>query len=510
MVNLFYFTAMTNTHLYEEYRQRMQKIADLKYSAALLQWDQETYLPAKGHEMRARQIATLNETAHEWFTDSKTGDLLDALMATDGLTETQKRNVELSYADFHQQRKLSARFVRDMSEAVNRSFLAWIEARQASDYSLFEKPLARIIELKQQQTDMLGYENHPYNALMDEFDKGATVAATDTLFADLKSDLQPILQRLMDKPAVNEECLHRHFPKQAQWEYGLYLLKEIQFDFEAGRQDISEHPFTVNFNAQDVRLTTRIDEQDFGNMTWSCLHEGGHGLYEQGLPNSEYGLPLGEYCSLSIHESQSRFWENQVGRSLGFWKMQYPALQSHFPEQLGVVDLPQFYAAINAVKPSLIRTEADELTYHFHVLIRYELEKALIQGSLTTRDIPAAWHAAYQQYLGVTVPNDRMGCLQDVHWSHGSFGYFATYSKGSLYAAQWGHQINRLYPGIFESIGTAETTKILTWLRQHIHAHGRYYHSDELCRRITGEALNARYFIDYATQKFSDIYQIKT
>ncbi|HNP55219.1 MAG TPA: hypothetical protein PKK69_11380, partial [Ferruginibacter sp.] len=293
---------------------------------------------------------------------SKTGDLLDALMAVDSLTATQKRNVTLNHADFQQQRKLSARFVRDLSESINRSFQAWIEARQANDYRLFEKPLERIIELKQQQAEMLGYTDHPYNALMDEFDKGATVAATDLLFSDLQADLQPILKRLLEKPAVNEECLRQHFPKQHQWEYGLYLLKEIQFDFDAGRQDISEHPFTVNFNAQDVRLTTRIDENDFGNMTWSCLHEGGHGLYEQGLPNSEYGLPLGEYCSLSIHESQSRFWENQVGRSRGFWQQQYPALQSRFPKQFGSVSLQEFYAAINAVKPSLIRTEADELT----------------------------------------------------------------------------------------------------------------------------------------------------
>lgn len=281
----------------------------------------------------------------------------------------------------------------------------------------------------------------------------------------------------------------------------------MHFDFEAGRQDISEHPFTINFNSRDVRVTTRIDENDFGNMTWSCLHEGGHALYEQGLPTDEYGLPLGEYCSLSIHESQSRLWENSVGRSREFWQHHFPLLQSFFPKQLSNISLEDFYKGINKVQPSLIRTEADELTYHFHVMIRYEIEKLLIEGIIGTADIPAYWNEHYKKYLGINVPDDKQGCLQDVHWSHGSFGYFATYSIGSLYAAQLYEAILKDDSSVNKEVKNGNTLPVFNWLKQHIYGYGRYYRSGELCRKATGENLNSQYFIDYVTRKYSDIYK---
>lgn len=245
-------------------------------------------------------------------------------------------------------------------------------------------------------------------------------------------------------------------------------------------------------------------------MTWSCLHEGGHALYEQGLPHDEYGLPLGEYCSLSIHESQSRLWENCIGRSLEFWQHYYPLLQSYFPDQFNKIPVEQFYAGINKVEPSLIRTEADELTYHFHVMIRYEIEKQLIEGSLKVKDIPSCWNELYKKYLGVTVPDDKQGCLQDVHWSHGSFGYFATYSIGSLYAAQFFHTMKKQDNNLPEKIAQGETGEILQWLQQHIYPFGRYYTSEELCRKATNNYLDSSFFIDYATKKYSDIYKKST
>ncbi|MEX0635120.1 MAG: carboxypeptidase M32, partial [Ferruginibacter sp.] len=310
------------------------------------------------------------------------------------------------------------------------------------------------------------------------------------------------------KQKPSNGCLHQSFNKEVQWKLGLEMLKKLHFDFEAGRQDISEHPFTINFNSQDVRVTTRVVEHDFANMLWSCIHEGGHALYEQGLPSNEYGMPLGEYCSLSIHESQSRLWENCVGRSLPFWQGQYQMVQEYFPSQFSGIAVEDFYKAINKVQPSLIRTEADELTYHFHVMIRYEIEKRLIGGEISAKDIPALWNELYQQNLSVTVPDDKSGCLQDVHWSHGSFGYFATYSIGSLYAAQLYAAIVSENPSIYEEMSKGDTRNVWAWLQQHIYPFGRYYNSEELCVKATGTTLSSSFFIKYAIQKYKGIYAI--
>ena len=491
--------------LYARYKETLQKIADIKYASAVLQWDQETYLPPKGNDFRGRQIATLNELTHQQFTEEKFGALLNDLAGKDNLAPDEKRNVQLSLEDFNRSKKLTPGFVRKMSEAVNKSFHAWIQARKENSFAVFQEPLHELIKLKKQEADMLGYEEHPYDALMNEYDKGLTVKITDKLFNSLRPQLSMLIHHVETMPQVNDHFLFQHFDRDQQWKFGIEILKRMQFDFEAGRQDISEHPFTTNFNSKDVRVTTRIDEADFGNMTWSCIHEGGHALYEQGLPESEYGLPLGEYCSLSIHESQSRLWENCIGRSLPFWKDNFSLLKSYFPKQFAAITLEEFYKSINKVQPSLIRTEADELTYHFHVMIRYELEKQLIGGALHTRDIRAAWNELYSKYLGITVPDDKRGCLQDVHWSHGSFGYFATYSIGSLYAAQF---YAAMLKDNKELNGGGENTnmQILTWLQQHIYKHGRYYTSEELCSKATGETLNSQYFIDHVTKKYSDIY----
>ncbi len=489
-------------HTYEEYRSLLRRIADIRNSAALLQWDQETYLPPKGAAFRGQQVATLTEAAHSLFIKEETRELLDALLSGE-LTDIQRKNVLLTRRDYDKATKFSPAFVRKMSETVNRSFHSWIKAKQQSDFSLFRNDLDDIIKLKREEASIIGYEHHPYDALMDEFDRGLTVRITDNIFSELKPRLLDLLGKINSRPQVDAGFLQGNFPKDKQWAFAMKIPGLLHFDMEAGRQDLSEHPFSVSFNCRDVRITTRIDESDFGNMTWSCIHEVGHGLYEQGLPEEEYGLPSGEYCSLSIHESQSRLWENNVGRSYDFWKKNFALLTDHFPE-FGATGVENFYKGINRVSPSLIRTEADELTYHFHVMIRYELEKKLIEGSLETKDIPAYWNELYKSYLGVDVPDDRNGCLQDVHWSHGSFGYFATYSLGSLYAAQFYAAIQRQIPSVIS--GEGDTLEVLTWLRQHIHRFGRYHTSEDLCRQATGEPLRIQYFIDYATEKFSDIY----
>lgn len=493
--------------LYQQYKQTLQKIADVKYASAILQWDQETYLPTNGGEIRGRQIATLNEIAHEKFTDEKLGSLLKELLSKEGLSDAEKRNVELSLYDFNKSKELPSAFVRKMSEAVNKSFHAWIQARKENSFAVFQQPLHEIIELKKQEADLLGYEHHPYNALMNDYDRGLTVQTVDTLFASLKPQLLQLLKVIAEQPPIDDSFLHQHFDKDKQWALGMEILRRMHFDFEAGRQDISEHPFTINFNSNDVRVTTRIDENDFANMLWSCIHEGGHALYEQGLPLAEYGLPLSEYCSLSIHESQSRLWENCIGRGLPFWNHNFKLLKDSFPQQLNNTTIQQFYKAINRVQPSLIRTEADELTYHFHVMIRYEIEKQLIEGTISAKDIPAIWNESYKNYLDLTVPDDKQGCLQDVHWSHGSFGYFATYSIGSLYAAQLYAAILQQNPSVEEAIANGNNQTILNWLQQQIYKSGRYHTSEELCSKVTGEPLNSQFFINYATKKYSGIYE---
>ena len=492
---------------YDLYKSHLQKIADLRYSAAVLQWDQETYMPVKSAPLRGQQLATLSELAHRFFTGNETGDMLQQLLQQNDLTPNQRRNLELSEYDYNKAKKLSPEFVRLLTETINQSFHSWIEARKANNFKIFEADLTKLVALKKQEANLLGFTDHPYNALLNDYERGATVSLLDGVFNQIRTPLKDLLDKIMAAKPVDGSFLQQHFSKDKQWNYGMLLLKEIGFDFEAGRQDISEHPFTTSFSPRDVRITTRIDEEDFNNMTWSTIHELGHALYEQGLPPSEYGLPLGEACSLSIHESQSRLWENQVGRSYIFWKYHYPSLQQEFPEQLGKVSLDQFYAAINKVEPSLIRTEADEVTYHFHVMIRYELEKKLIEGAISVKDIPAYWNEQYEHYLGVKSADDKHGCLQDVHWSHGSFGYFPTYSLGSFYAAQFFEQAKKDVPSLQGELEQGRYQSLVNWLREKIHVHGRYYTSEGLCEQVCGQPLDIKHFMQYLLDKYRKIYQ---
>ena len=485
----------------------MHTIADIRYASAVLQWDQETYLPPKGAGFRGQQIATLSELAHQLFTNEKLGTLLQELSTRTDLKHAEKRNIELSLEDYIKQKKLSSSFVRELSEATQRSFHSWISARKENNFERFAADLSKIVELKKQEADLLGYKKHPYDALLNDHDKGSDTILLDALFSDIRVPLKELLDKIVSCPQVNDSFLQQHFPKQQQWEFGMQVLKDLGYDLEAGRQDIAEHPFTTNFNSKDVRVTTRIDENDLSNMVWSCIHEVGHALYEQGLPESEYGLPLGEAASYSIHESQSRLWENHVGRSIEFCEYYWSLLQEYFPKQLKNISATDFYKGINKVSPSLIRTDADELTYHFHVMIRYEIEKKLIEGSIQTKDIPSYWNEHYQSYLGITVPDDKQGCLQDVHWSHGSFGYFPTYSQGSFYAAQFYAKALDEMPGLPEKTQKGQHQELLGWLRQRVHQHGRMYTSEELCAKITGEGLQIEYFSQYLLAKYRNIYQ---
>ncbi|HVK97604.1 MAG TPA: hypothetical protein VM368_07300, partial [Flavisolibacter sp.] len=329
--------------LYDEYKKKMRKIADVRNANALLQWDQETYLPPKGAHFRGQQISTLSEISHQLFSEEALGNLLEDLLEKDDLDSRKKRNVERTFEDYTKNKRYSSEFVRALSEQVNKAFHSWIEARKQNSFFVYERDLDALVKLKREECEILGYADHPYNALLDEYEKGCTVQLLDSTFSNLLPALEDIYQKILTKEQVDDSFLYQHFPKDEQWKWGMHLLKLLNYDLEAGRQDISEHPFSISFNPNDVRITTRISENDFANMTWSCIHEVGHALYEQGLPENEYGLPLGEACSYSIHESQSRLWENSVGRSKIFWNKYYPQLQQFFPTLFEHVSVDQFY-----------------------------------------------------------------------------------------------------------------------------------------------------------------------
>ncbi len=501
----FYIMNHTET-LYQQYKEQTQKAADLNNAAAVLGWDQETYMPVKSVPFRARQLATLATQAHEIATNEAYGNLLYKLSSKADLADGAAQNVRLSLEDYEKNKKLSSALVEALSEASSNSFNAWIKARQENDFSIFAPELERMVALKHQQAEAYGYEAHPYNALMDDYEKGATVTLLDNVFGQVKEELPKLLKKIENATQVDDSCFNKFYPRNEQWDFSLSVLKSIGYDFKAGRQDYAEHPFTTSFSPVDVRVTTRVDENDFASMLWSSIHEGGHALYEQGLPVAQYGLPLGAAASLSVHESQSRLWENCVGRSLDFWKGYYPQLLQRFPEQLKAVSLEAFYKGMNKVQPSLVRTEADEVTYHFHVLIRYEIEKALLEKTIPVADLPAYWKEQYQRYLGVTPPDDKRGVLQDVHWSHGSFGYFPTYSLGSFYAAQFFAQALKENPALPGEIEGRQFNNLLQWLRNNVHQYGRRYRSEELCKKITGQGLDLSAFLHYAEKKYAGIY----
>lgn len=491
---------------YEQYRNHLRKIADINNAIAVLHWDQETYLPAKGAAQRASQIATLSGLSHELMTSTELGDMLKTLSSDTSLSERESRNVAETAKDFERQQKLPTDFVIKKAKATSAAFQAWVKARKEDDFSIFEQPLTDMVAIKREEAELVGYTDHPYDALLDEYEPGEKTADLVTLFADVRAQLVDFIKEISQQPRPEDGFMYKHFDKDKQWKFGIDLLTQMGYDFKAGRQDLAAHPFTTSFGASDVRVTTRVNENDFHEMTWSCIHEGGHALYEQGLLDEDYGLPTGSSVSLGIHESQSRLWENNVGRSLPYWKGNYGTLQTTFPESLDGVTAEDFYKAMNLVQPSLIRTNADELTYHSHIMVRFEIEKALIEGSIEVKDLPTVWNAKYKEYLGIDVPSDAQGVLQDIHWSHGSFGYFPTYSLGSFYAAQFFHQATKDIPGLESQIQAGDMSQLLEWLRTHIHQYGRFYSAEEFCKRITGEKLNFKYFMDYAKEKYGGIY----
>lgn len=492
---------------YDLLKSRMQKIADINGSMAMLSWDKETFLPPKANDVRTRQLATLSSISHEEYISSETSELLSQASRQRGLDDRAKKNIKILKKDFEKMQKIPTSFIVESTMAASEAYHHWVAARKQNKFEIFAPWLDKLIALKRTEAGLLNEGKGLYNTLLDQYEPGATTAMLDRLFKDVRKKLLPIIEKVGEAKQIKDSFLQEKYKSEKQWNFGIYLLNSIGYDFDRGRQDESAHPFTISFGSSDVRLTTRVDENDFSNMTWSTLHEAGHGLYEQGLDPAEYGMPCGFPASLAIHESQSRLWENHVGRSLDFWQAHYPSLQKTF-KPLNKISLQQFYKAINKVEPSFIRTESDELHYHIHVLIRYEIEKALIEGDLNATDARNLWNEKYRQYLGLKIKDDSFGILQDVHWSHGSFGYFPTYSMGSFYAAQFFEQANQSLPKLQEQIAKGNTSELLAWLRENIHQHGRLYEAEELCKRVTGKGLTIDPFIEYVKEKYGALYNV--
>jgi carboxypeptidase Taq len=365
------------------------------------------------------------------------------------------------------------------------------------------------LSLKREEAQFLGFTGSPYNALLDSYEPGSTVAALAPLFAQLKAHLVPLLTKIQQsRLQIDDSFLYDAYDQARQLEFGRLVLIAMGYDFEKGRLDLSAHPFTTSFHPTDVRVTTRVYEHDLPSCLFSCIHEGGHGLYDQGLDPAHYGTPLGDSVSLGIHESQSRMWENCVGRSRAFWRFFYPILQATFHHQLRAVNIDQFYTVINRVKPSLIRVEADELTYNLHIMLRFEIEQDLVEGNTNPDDLPAIWNSKMKAYLGVSPANDAEGVLQDVHWSMGGFGYFPTYTLGNLYAVQFYEQAKLEIPHLEDEIAAGQLMVLRRWLAQKIHRWGRMFPPEHLSQRVTGISLSPEPFLRYIDRKYGDLYHL--
>lgn len=488
--------------MYQQYLEQKQKIKDVESAIGLMHWDMETYMPEGAAKVKSRQIGTLSSINHNMATSTDYENLLNKLKDENSLTDNQKKNVELSLSDFNRTNKLPAKLVAEMTKASSEGFMLWQKANKENDFGIFSDQLEKIVDLCKQSADLYGYEGHIYNGLLESYEPGATTEEIDVVFSDVKSELLPLLKDIQAKGEVDNSFLKEKFNVDSQWDFGIDLLKQMGYDFKHGRQDKAHHPFSISFGSEDVRVTTRVVENDVMNMVGSCIHEGGHGLYEQGFNSEAYGLPESEAISYGIHESMSRFWENNIGLSREYWQFNFPKMQKYFPAQLGSTDFDTFYKAINKVSPSLVRTVSDEITYHFHIMVRYEIEKGLLTGDIKVKDLPEFWNARYKEYLGVDVPSDQQGVLQDVHWSHGSIGYFPTYSLGSFYAAQWHHSIKKAFPDFNDRVQSGDLLFIKNWLQENVYQYGRLKSSKELCTDISGEPLNFKYFLDYAKSKY--------
>lgn len=499
---------------YQQLLTHVRKAALLNSCGAVLSWDRETYMPVGGNEHRANQMSLLAGVAHEWSTLPAIGELLDQLAdsdltdAADSDTAVNIREIRRTYS---RSRKLPKRLVEEISHITALAQHHWAEARKNNDFDSFAPWLKKIIALKREEAAAVGFAEggEPYDALLDEYEPGANSADVAAVFDALRQEVVPLLDAIQGASRVpNTALLTQNFPIDKQANFGREAAAAIGFDFETGRLDVTTHPFCSGTGPGDCRLTTRFDESFFSSAFFGTLHESGHGMYEQGLREDAFGTPLGSSVSLGIHESQSRMWENLVGRSRPFWEYFYPRLQTVFPQALSSTSLDEFHFAINSVSPSFIRVEADEVTYNLHVMLRFDIERDLLSGALRPEDVPEVWNNRFTSDFGITPANDAEGCLQDVHWSVGLLGYFPTYALGNMYAAQFYAAADEELGGLDSLFAKGEFEPLLQWLREHIHHHGQRFSAGRLVEVVTGKPLSNKPLMEQLNGRFRPLYGI--
>ena len=484
--------------------ERAAELVDLQHAAALLSWDRQTMMPPGGHEGRGRQLATLAAIVHERLTDPGFGDAIDALAAEDPAPGSD--DAALLRLTRRERRRATAtpvELVRAIALATSEAQRVWVGARERSDAAAFAGPLAEVARLRREEADALGWQEHRYDALHDPYEPGSTKARLDAVLGPLRGPVRALLARAAEVP--QERLVHPPLAADAQEAFVRAVVADVGYDFGRGRLDPTVHPFCQTVGPDDVRITTRYAPESLPTALFGTLHEAGHALYEQGFRAADLGTPLGSFASLGVHESQSRLWENHVGRGRPFWQGRYGALQAAFPGAFDDLPLERFLRAVNRVAPTFIRVEADEVSYPLHVLLRYDLEVALLEGDLAARDLPGAWNEGMADLLGVVPPDDAQGCLQDVHWSLGAFGYFPTYLLGSMMSAQLWEAIQRDQPSLDEDLAAGRFAPLLSWLREHVHAPGARLEPDELVEHATGAPLAADAYLRHLTAKVDAI-----
>lgn len=491
-----------------ELRARYGEYADMKAAISLLSWDQEVYMPPKGAAARGLQLATLSGLGHRLLTAPEMGTLLHDLdNHRDELAPDDRAFVAEALYDHTRALQLPEAFVRRFAEEQSKAYEAWVRARRESDFAAFQPHLETMVDLLRRKADYHGYQHTPYDALLEDYERGMTTAQLRDLFDELGPKQRNLVARVAASGERAETVwLDQEWPEAEQWALTLEVLRAMGYDLDAGRQDKSVHPFTTNFGVRDVRITTRFNPRDPFSALMGSMHEGGHALYEQGFPFEDERTVLAEAPSLGIHESQSRLWENLVGRSLPFWRWCTPLLRRHFPTQAMGLEPETVHRVLNRVRPSLIRVEADECTYNLHIILRFEIETALIERQIEAKDVPPLWNEKMKAYLGLDVPDDAHGCLQDIHWSHGAMGYFPTYALGNLYAAQLFERITQEISDLWAHVEAGDLAPLLGWLREHVHRYGRRKRAVEIVRDATGRDPDPKAFLRYLEEKFGDIY----
>jgi carboxypeptidase Taq len=500
------------TESLESLRATLGKVSDLRSAIAVLSWDQEVNMPPKGAEGRGQQLATLSAYAHRIFTDPGVGVLLQELSgAIETLSPDDAKLVGVTLYDYDRATRLPESFVSELAMECSKAYEVWVRARKESNFSLFRDSLAQIVDLNRRKAAYIGYKDSPYDALLDEYERGMTAAQLTPLFSDLAKAQSALVERIVASPTQPDVAWTAGpWDERAKWDFTVKVLRDLGFDMDAGRQDKSIHPFSTQFDLYDVRVTTRFSPDELFSGLMGTIHECGHALYSQGHDPADRRTPLMDGASLGIHESQSRMWENMIGRSLPFWEHYLPVLRDSFPDRLRGVAPEDAYAAVNCVERSLIRVEADECTYNLHVILRFEIETGLIEGSLSVDDVPDVWNAKIKEYLGLDVPNDAQGCLQDIHWSHGAFGYFPTYTLGNLYAAQLFETIQDAIPDLWDRVRRGEFATLLTWLRENIHRYGRRKLPVEILKDATGQDPDWRPYLRYLENKYGGLYGLSS